>query len=60
MNIDQMIERLQEIKAKHGNLEVVGGFMTDDSRPQSIIVINSDGSEYTGGEEETVEGIFIE
>jgi len=61
MTIKQMIARLEQISAKHGDdLKIVGGHLTDDHGPTKLTIINTDGSEYRGGMLETIEGVFIE
>lgn len=60
MTIKQMIARLEEIAAKHGNLNIVGGYLSDDRGPSKLTVINTDGGEYRGGKNETIDGIFVE
>jgi len=60
MTIKQMAERLDQIAAKHGNLKIVGGYLSDDRGPSKLTVINTDGGEYRGGKNETIDGVFVE
>lgn len=62
MNITETINRLTEIKERFGNLKIVGGYLTDDSGLDDILVVDSDGHEIypeNHGNKSYIEGVFL-
>lgn len=59
MKISLMIEKLQAIKEKHGDLTIVGGTIHDDTPPQNLVIINTDGCDWDH-DKGSIEGVFIE
>lgn len=59
MKILELIERLETIISKYGNLEIISGYLSDDSGLSNVTVLNEDGAdlEEYGGK---VEGVFFE
>lgn len=45
MKLDELIKTCKVIQQKFGNLKIVGGYLTDDSGLDDIIVVNNDGCE---------------
>lgn len=60
MKISEMIQELKNVQAKYGDLEIVGGYLLDDTTPSKIMILNEEGCEYTGAPDEKVAGAFIE
>ncbi|UGY23803.1 hypothetical protein HU675_0038630 [Bradyrhizobium septentrionale] len=45
MKLSKAIEQLQAIQARFGDLDIVGGFLQDDTPLGNICVVNSEGME---------------
>lgn len=61
MNVGQLIEKLQEIAEKHGKeTNIVGGYLTDDGGLTSVTLLNDEGSEYEGKDNEEIDGVYFE
>lgn len=45
MNISELITTLEKIKEKYGDIEVVGGYLHDDTPLQKVFVIDDEGHE---------------
>lgn len=45
MKISKAIETLKAIKAEFGDLEIIGGYMNDETPLREIAVVNKDGNE---------------
>ncbi len=59
MNISDMICRLMNIRDNHGNLPIVGGYLSDDRPPEKITIIDNEGCDVTmSGHKPS--GVFIE
>ena len=58
MTITEMINRLEAIKAAHGDLSIVGGYLSDDIPPKDVVIINEHGCDIKdeGGD---IAGVFI-
>lgn len=59
MKVSKMIEELQKIQVKYGDLTIVGGYILDDSIPRKLTVINDEGYDVIEYGGEPV-GVFIE
>lgn len=66
MRISETIRQLEVIKAKFGDLTVVGGYLSDDSGMTSVSVVNVEGMEIfpndpncAAGKHE-IDGVFLE
>lgn len=64
MKISEAIRQLQRIHAKFGDLQIVGGSMSDDAPLREIAVLNKDGVEIYPKEierpgEGVVDGVFL-
>ena len=57
MKLSELIEKAEEIEERHGDLPVVGGYLTDDTPPRRLITINKDSVASAGHD---VIGVFIE
>lgn len=66
MKITKAIEELQKIKAKFGDISIIGGSLMDDTPPRSITVTDSDGMEIWPDDpngvagQNPIDGVFIE
>jgi len=61
MNVGQLLERLLEIAEKHGReTKIVGGYLSDDGGLNSVTVLNDEGDEYQGKEDEELDGVYFE
>lgn len=59
MRIDDMISELKTIKTVHGNIPIVGGYMSDDIPPRRVIILNKNDGEWSPGDGKAT-GVFIE
>lgn len=66
MKISDAIAKLQEIRARYGDVPIVGGFLLDETRPTRFSVVNADGAEVwpqnpnDADPKANIEGVFIE
>lgn len=59
MKISEAIKKLTQIKEQHGDLKIIGGYLSDDRPPRDIMVLNSKG-EVWSLDKGDVAGVFIE
>lgn len=64
MKTSDALHRLQNILDKYGDLDIVGGFLSDETPPRDIIVVNKEGMEIypndpNGVGQADVEGVYI-
>ncbi len=59
MKASVMVKKLNEIIDKHGDLEIVGGNILDETSPSKVIVLDVKGMEYDHHNRIDIEGIFI-
>lgn len=61
MKISKAIETLQSILDEHGDLEIIGGCLHDDTPLDGIFVVDREGVALEmGGDATNVEGVFLE
>jgi len=65
MRISETIHALMVIQQKFGDLEIVGGYLNDDSGLRSVSVVNNNGMEIyphdpNGVGQSDIEGVFLE
>ncbi|CTQ47688.1 MULTISPECIES: hypothetical protein [Roseibium] len=66
MKISTAIARLEAVQRLYGDIEIIGGYLTDNSPLRNITVINTDGVElwpketgaYAGSS--PVDGVFLD
>lgn len=58
LRVTELIAKLKKIDQEHGDLTIVGGYLTDDSGLSDVIVINEYGCDIKeeGGD---VAGVFL-
>lgn len=59
MKISEAIKKLTQIKEHHGDLEILGGYLSDDRPPRDIYVINMNGEVWLTNKGD-IAGVFIE
>lgn len=59
MKISDAIKQLEDLKKEHGDLEIVGGYVSDDTPPTQFIAVDEDGCACNFCKTKAV-GVFIE
>jgi len=59
VNINEMIIYAQRIQKAHGDLPIVGGYMSDDESPTSLLLVDEHGVNVILGNPRAT-GVFIE
>jgi hypothetical protein len=59
MRIGDMINRLEKLRSKYGDLKIVGGYLSDDFPPTEVIVLNTDGTSHHDYPDGQIEGAYI-
>ncbi len=61
MKISEAIETLQNIRDEHGDLEIIGGYLHDDTPLNGIYIVDHNGVALeNGGDVTDIEGVFLE
>ena len=59
MKVSEMIKKLVEIQDKHGDLPIIGGYLTDEETVQDIDVLDVNGEVYDHSRGRKIDGVFI-
>ena len=60
MRVSDMMQKLATITATYGDLEIVGGDISDDMALRTVVVVDRNGvALIDGGDEGAIEGVFI-
>ncbi len=61
MTTSQLIERLQKVEAEFGSIPVLGGYISDDSSINNVLVLDKHSVNVDwGGDRKNIAGVFLE